>query len=131
MDKKLIARKIVQSMARGLIVLDENLENLKESLEEKNIRIITVPKGMKDSKIKKDYLSRRLFITNNPKDFIDDASSYEYGIISTKKIKFKDESFLVPLISKALSKHKLWSKQHGFIIELDEKGKDKIKNLID
>lgn len=118
-------------MARGLIVLDENVENLKESLEERNIRIITVPKGMKDDKIKRDYLSRRLFITNNPKDFIDDASSYEYGIISTRKISYKGEDFLVPLISKALSKHKLWSKQHGFIIELDEKGKDKIKNLID
>lgn len=131
MDRRLVAKKIVQSMARGLIVLDENLENLKENLEERNIRIITIPKGTKDSEIKKNYLSRRLFLTNNPKDFIDDASSFEYGIISTQSIKYKGENSLAALISRALSKHQLGSKQHGFIIELNDKGDGTVKNLID
>jgi len=131
MDKRLVARKITKSMARGAIVLDENLEHLKEGLTERNMHVFVVPKGMKDEEIIRVYLTHRLFVTNNPKDFINDASSFEYGIISTKKIKYKGENLLVPLISKVLSKYNLWSKKHGFIIKPDEKGKGEIKNLID
>ena len=131
MDKRLVARKITKSMARGAIVLDENLEHLKEGLTERNMHVFVVPKGIKDEEIIRVYLTHRLFVTNNPKDFINDASSFEYGIISTKKIKYKGENLLVPLISKVLSKYNLWSKKHGFIIEPDEKGKGEIKNLID
>jgi len=127
--KNLMAKKIVRAMARGAVVLDENLANLAEGLRNHNIHVLTVPTKMKDEEIKRVYLTRRLFITNNPAHFIDDASSYEYGIISTRKIKYKGEDQLVPLLSKALSKHNLWSRTYGFIIELDEKGDGEIKPL--
>jgi hypothetical protein len=129
LNKDLMAKRIVHAMARGAVVLDENLANLAEGLRNHNIHVISVPKKMDDEEIKRVYLTRRLFITNNPVDFIDDASSYEYGIISTRKIKYKGEDRLVPLISRALTKHKLWSQTYGFIIELDDDGDGEIKPL--
>jgi len=127
--KKVTAKKIVQAMARGAVVLDYNLANLAKGLRSHNMHVLLVPPKMDDEDIKRVYLTRRLFITNNPKHFIDDASSYEYGIISTRNIKYKGEEKLVPLISKALAKYSLWSHQYGFIIELNDKGEGKIKPL--
>jgi len=131
MDKRLIAKRIVQSTTRGVIVLDKNLSNLKESLNDKNIHVITIPQKTKKDEIKKLYLTRRILITNNPQKFIYDASAYEYGIISIKKLKYKNKDFIISIINKILSKYRLFSKYHGFIIEPDEKGRGKIKNLID
>jgi len=129
MNTKSMVKRIVNSMARGVVVLDENLADLAEGLRNHNIHVFTVPAKMSDDEIKRVYLTRRLFITNNPKDFIHDASSFEYGIISTQKIKYKRKESLVPLISVAISKHDLWSQQYGFIIELNDKGKGEIKPL--
>jgi hypothetical protein len=129
MQDKKMAQRIVQAMARGAIVLDYNLANLEKGLREHNMHVLLVPPQMDDKDIKRVYLTRRLFITNNPKHFIDDASSYEYGIISTRNIKYKGEDKLVPLLSRALTKYDLWSHQYGFIIELNDKGEGSIEPL--
>jgi hypothetical protein len=112
---------IKQAMARGFLVLDENLENLEQELIKRNIKIVKVKKGLKDPFIKENILPGRIFVTNNSKDFIDDASSYQYGIIATEKIKFKDPKNLAKKISDEIIKNKLWSKPYGFILELSEK----------
>lgn len=124
-----MAKRIIHAMARGVVVLDENLAHLAEGLKNHNMHVITVPAKMDDDEIKRVYLTRRLFITNNPEHFIDDASSYEYGIISTRKIKYKRAEQLVPLLSKALSHHSLWARTYGFILELDDKGNGEVKPL--
>lgn len=129
--EKAMATRIVQGMARGVVVLDYNLANLAEGLRSRNIHVLLVPPTMEDDDIKRVYLTRRLFITNNPQHFVDDASSYEYGIISTKNVKYKGEEKLVPLISRALTRHSLWSSHGGFIIELNDKGEGEIKPLQD
>ena len=118
------------SMARGILILDENVQHLEEPLKDRNI-IIRIPKsGMSDDDIKKDLLSKRIFVTNNSKDFIPDASSYEYGIIATEGVS-KDAETLSSMISRALSEHKLWSKRTGFILVLSETGQHRLEDLTD
>ena len=108
------------SMTRGIVVLDENLENIAESLREKNLRVLNILSGMSDELIKQTVLSGRIFITNNSKDFIKDARSLEYGIISTEAVKDKTPENLSFLISRAIIEHSLWSKKHSFIVKLTD-----------
>ena len=62
--KKPISEKVrdVVAMARGAVVLDENLADLAEGLRSRNIHVLTVPAKMDDEEIKRVYLTRRLFI---------------------------------------------------------------------
>lgn len=126
--KKSISQHIV-SMARGILVLDENLFSLSRALEEKNIRIIKVETGMKDDFIQKHTLPGRIFVTNNSKDFIGGAKAFEYGIISTEHTKSKDPEYLSDLISREIIKNELWSKLNGFILILRDNGKSSFKEL--
>lgn len=139
-DKEKVVHEIVDrykvsinriSMARGVLVLDENVKHLEVPLMNLNIRVIKPPKSdMTDEDIKKSLLLKRILVTNNSQDFISDASVYEYGIIATEGIS-KDAEFLASMISKAIIKHSLWSKGHGFILILSETGIHRLEDLID
>jgi hypothetical protein len=122
---------IKDAMSRGRLVLVENLENIAQELRSRNLIVIQPPKGMNDDDIKEKLLSGRLFVTNNPKDFINDASSFEFGIISTEKIKFKDPKKLSKLISDAIISHNLWSQHLPFILTLHENKKHTLKYFKD
>jgi hypothetical protein len=125
---KSLAQHVI-SMARGILVLDENLLSLKQALEEYNIRIIPVISGKSDQYIKEHSLPGRIFITNNAKDFKEDARSFEYGIISTENIKFKDPKSLAEKIHNEIIKNKLWSKTKGFILTLKDGERSTFREL--
>lgn len=110
------------SMARGIVVLDENTNSISDALRDKNLRVLNVMPGMDDELIKQTVLSGRIFITNNSIDFVYDAKKLEYGIISTENIADKDPKRLAQLISQAIIEHSLWAKKHGFIVRLSESG---------
>ncbi|MBF0473971.1 MAG: hypothetical protein HQK93_09625, partial [Nitrospirae bacterium] len=111
----------LSEMARGVLVVDENLKGIEPFLIKRNIRVVIPESGMKDQKIKETILPHRIFITNNAKDFIDDIISYEYGIISTDNLKSKDPENLAKLISDVIIKYSLWS-VHQFVITLKNDG---------
>lgn len=75
-----------QSMARASLVVDENIDHLAGPLREANFRIRVPKKGMSDEDIKELMLDNAIFVTNNSKDFIDDAPIYNYGIIGLEAI---------------------------------------------
>lgn len=129
MNTKISARNIL-AMARGVVVVDENISGIESELLKRNIKVISIPKGTDDEIIKQVYLPRRILITTNSAHFIDDASSYEYGIIALDHLKFKDSKNMAVLVSKALIKHQLWAKGHGFILRLNDKGEGTIENLV-
>jgi len=110
------------SMARGIVVLDENVEAIADSLRNRNLRVLKVMPGMSDDLIKQTVLSGRIFITNNTQDFIYDAKTLEYGIISTEAVKDKEPNKLAQLISDAIIKHSLWAKKHSFLVRLSDSG---------
>jgi hypothetical protein len=120
--------KHVISMARGIVILDENLFALSKELESQGMRVLKVKSGLKDKEIIEHSLSGRIFITNNSKDFIDDASDLEYGIIATENVS-KDPKFLSKLISDEIIKNKIWSKKKGFILFLNNNKKSIFKQL--
>jgi len=115
------------SMARGTIVVDENLENLGVFLAKRNIKVIKIPEGTCDYSILNDYLSGRIFITANTKDFIKEISSIEFGLISADKLKLTPEN-LAKSISDAIIQYSLWSKR-AFLLVLHRDNKHEFKDF--
>jgi hypothetical protein len=119
---------ISYSMARGTIVVDENLENLIQCLADRNIKIIKVPKGTSDYTILNTYLSGRVFVTANTKDFIKEISSIEFGLISADNLKNTPPETLAKIISEVIIKYALWSKR-AFLLVLHKNGKHEFKDF--
>jgi len=121
--------KKVAAMARGTLVVDENLEPLAPFLEAKNIRIIVPERKMSDEKIIKTLLANRIIVTNNSDDFKNKASSFDYGIIATENVNIKQLDTLAAMISDAIIEHELWSIRHGFMLILMKNGKHTLEAL--
>jgi hypothetical protein len=127
-------RYFYMMMGRGALVVDENLVKLIPSLREINIHVSTPRSGMKDKEIAEELLFNRIFVTNNTKDFLKYAPGLSIGIISLEGLKFIDSdkthnNKTVDVISKAIIKHKIWSRKNGFYLELKEDGKHKFQEF--
>ncbi|MBI4819058.1 MAG: hypothetical protein HY791_22490 [Deltaproteobacteria bacterium] len=114
------------AMARGYVVLDENLRGLAPALRARNIRVIEPPSGTSDEDIKERFLPGRIFITNNAKDFEEDVSSFEFGLIAVQT-SFIDSmpgagNKTVKAISDAIQRHGLWALQRGFVVTVNDNG---------
>lgn len=133
MDTYKMASRV--AMAKGTVVVDENVQFLAPMLRAVNIRTIVPRSGMDDDDIVEQLLSNRMIVTRNSKDFVDKASSYDFGIVSLDALAFIDsdenpaKNKTVQLISKALIDFGLWSKRHGFLIELHDDGKHAYRDL--
>lgn len=123
-------KKIVLAMARGTIVLDENLFHLEDLLRDINVRVVKPRASMTDARIIQELLSNRILITNNSKDFISKAAAYDYGIIATEFLSSKDPEGIVQKIHEALIDLELWSRRHGFIVKLKDSGPPDFKALL-
>ena len=129
MGKSLIKALQTIAMARGTVVIDENLRNLANPLQDKNIRTRLPPLGMSDDKIAHDYLPNRVFITNNSKDFIKYAPQFDIGIIATESLKSLDAENLADMISDVITEYSIWSLRHGFILHLKDDGRHEMVPL--
>jgi len=122
-------------MARGFLIVDENVSFLEKPLEEANFHVGTPGKGLDDAKIKKLLLGKRIIVTKNTKDFLDDAPVYDYGIIGLEALPFIDSSpsyaqnTTAKLISKAYREFELHSEKTGFLLMLKPDGKHVFKRL--
>jgi hypothetical protein len=127
-------RKVV-GMARGYLVVDENVLALAEPLAKLNIHVITPSRGMKDEKIAKELLGGRIIVTKNPDDFVELAPVYDFGIIALDNLKYIDTSndasknATVKAINAAIVKHKLWGKPKAFKVTLKDQGASTIEDL--
>lgn len=72
------------------LVLDENLSVLYDSLRDFGFKVLIYPKGLKDSELV-PFLTNKILITNNSKDFVIDALVHDFDIIGTESIKFIDD----------------------------------------
>jgi hypothetical protein len=110
-------------MARGYVVLDENLYELESALEKCNLHVITPEPGMADRNIAKKLLGGRILITKNSKDFVKLAPIYDFGIIALENLKYIDPSKndtnqTANLISGILSEANLWSRRGAFLVTI-------------
>lgn len=124
MDTDIInALKRCIGMARGVVVLDENILELEMSLTKLNMHVVTPEPGMADHKIAKKLLGGRILITKNSKDFIKLAPIYDFGIIALENLKYIDPSeeqtnSTANLISDIMVEANLWSKRSSFIVSI-------------
>lgn len=130
-----LANALRVSTRKPRIVLDENLQGLAPALNEK-FTVTAVPSGMKDDQIKDTYLyqSGQVIITRNTKDFVEDASAYEYGVVSLEALRFIDpapsfaKNGTAQLIHKAFRDHRLDLIRRAFLCVLY---RDKQSSLVD
>jgi hypothetical protein len=122
-------------MARATIVVDENVSSLMSALREANFRVITPSKGLDDHEIKKNILAHRMLVTNNTKDFLDDAPVLDYGIIGLEALGFIDsasnykDNKIAQMISKAVSEFDLISERSGYVLMLKPNSQHVFKRL--
>jgi len=119
-------------MARATLVVDENVSALAQPLKEHfNFRTVVPSSGLADEKIKNDLLGHRILVTNNTKDFVDDAPRFDYGIISLQELPFIDKAqtaknMTCKMISDAVIKYKLVSRGTHFVLTLKKDGKHRL-----
>lgn len=124
-----------RQLARGVVVLDAGLDGLKSALREANILVVECPEAVADDKQRETLLSHRILITRRPDEFIDDAPVHEFGIVSVGKLRCIDchpryrENQTAKLISRALSRYRLWAKGARFLLELREEGEHRLQPL--
>ena len=122
-------------MARGFLVVDENVSFLEHPLEQANFHVDTPDKGLSDAKIKKRMLGNRVLVTKNTKDFLDDAPVYDYGIIGLEALSFVDpapkyeQNKTAQMISSAYREFELHSERSGFVLMLRPDGNHLFKRL--
>ena len=123
--RELVHRQRV-AMARGVLVLDEDLQALESALRARNIRVIRPPVGTSDDAIKEHFLPGRILVTRNVRDFENDVSSYEFGLIGVTTSFIDPEpgpaNKTVKAISDAIQQHGLWALGRGFIVLVSDNG---------
>ena len=120
----------ILQVTRGVLVVDENLQDLIKELRERDILIVKKRQDMDDEYFKTQILPDRIFVTNHSKDFILDATSYGYKLIGTEEVS-KDAKTLAKIISDALINCSLWTKRHCWILTLKPDGNHVLTNLVD
>jgi len=122
-------------MARGKIVVDENVSQLVPALKGMNFYVSIPKSGTPDEEMLNDLLFGRIFVTRNTKDFLKYAPMFNIGIISLEGLDFIDDekdptkNRTTALISEAIMQYKLWSKNDGFLLELKKNEKHKFTAL--
>jgi len=124
------------NLARGVVVLDDNVRELKAALRDANILVVVPASGtLADEDWRDHLLFHRILVTTAPDDFKYDAPVYEYGIIALNKLKVIDsaptrrKNRTVRLISRAMSRYKLWARGAKFLLEIRDDGKHLLEEL--
>jgi hypothetical protein len=124
---------LVSGMARGKVMLDQNINDLKKPLEDQNFRVI-VPEMLQyakkpDDKLAAEHLSNSIFITENYDDFVPLARKHEFGIIGVPQHAKVDRDKIASLISKAVVRHKVWSQTRPFKLLIHGDGTSEFRYL--
>ena len=120
----------ILQVTRGVLVVDENLQDLIKELRERDIIIIEKHSDEDDESFKRRILTDRMFVTDKSKDFVMDATSYVYKLIGTEEVS-KEAKTLAKIISDALINYSLWTKRHCWILKLKPDGNHTLINLVD
>jgi len=133
-DPKDISRmlKSIQAKRRGILLLDRDLSDLAPALFECEIQVIKANGNQADdNKLKDLYLPDRIFVTARSTEFVDDASTFEYSIISCDLVSELDAHDLATMISLAIIENKFWykAKINSWLLKLDPLGEHETMEL--
>lgn len=129
------AENVRTGMSRAVLVVDESVNQLAAPLAGANFRVKQPKAGMTDEQIKEDLLEHRVLVTRNTKDFLKDASRFEYGIIGLEGLPFIDESTAysqnttAQMIADAWVEFSLNAERYGYVLMLKPDGKHVFKRI--
>ena len=98
-------------------MLDDSTRVLEDSLSDLNIVVIVPPANSID-KHRRVYLAGRILVTTCADRYVEDATSYEFGLIGMPKGMMADPVTAAKAISRAIVKHGLWALGHSFVLNL-------------
>jgi hypothetical protein len=113
------------SRGKPPLFLDENLLNLKAPLQEKGFTVLTPKSGKLDPEILAEDLPGRIFVTNNPRDFLYSASLLDFSIIDTTHVT-EDPQNLAEMIARAWVDYSLKAEHPAFLRVLKQNGRHEL-----
>jgi len=120
--------------AKITILLDENLFMLKDGLKDAGLKVITIASGTPDEKII-ELAEGLAILTKNSQDFLEDAVSGDFDVISVEGIKYLDtdktrKNQTVKKIINAIRDSGLYLKKGHFNLIVKDDGSFHLKELI-
>lgn len=116
------------------ILLDENLRGLEQALEHDGFKVVMFPQGISDEILK--YKARGwAILTNNSKDFVDDAVRHDYDVIGIEDVKFVDDkpdrtNETVRKVSNAVRRSQLATRKGNFWLKVRNDGSFHLAQLV-
>jgi hypothetical protein len=115
------------------ILLDENLSVLEAALEDDGFKVVLLPQGLSDEVLKRKAKGWAI-LTQNSKDFVDDAVRYDDDVIAVEDIRFVDHkqdrtNETVRKISAAVRRSKIATTKGNFALRVRDNGTFHLEQL--
>ena len=117
------------SRGKTPLFLDENLLALREPLEKKGFNVLVPRSGKKDGDILAEDLPGRIFITNNPRDFLYSAAQLDFSIVDTTHVS-KDPQTLAEIIARSWVDYSLKGEHPAFYLVLQPNGRHELSTML-
>ncbi len=121
--------KLTLNRGKTPIFLDENLLALREPLEKKGFNVLVPRSGKTDEDILTEDLPGRIFVTNNPRDFLYSASQLDFSIVDTTHVS-KDPQTLADLIARSWVDYSLKAEHPAFYLVLQPNGRHELATML-
>ncbi len=121
--------RLALSRGKTPIFLDENLLALRTPLEKKGFNVLLPHSGKKDEDLLLEDLPGRIFVTNNPRDFLYSASQLDFSIIDTTHVS-KDPQLLAEAIARSWVDYSLKAEHPSFYLVLQPNGRHELTTLL-
>jgi hypothetical protein len=114
-------------LSRGKVplFLDANLLHVKAPLVKKGFTVLTQKLGKLDQEMLAEDLPGRIFVTNNPRDFLYSASLLDFSIIDTTHVT-QDPQNLAEMIARAWVDYSLKAEHPAFLLVLRQNGRHEL-----
>lgn len=103
-------------------MIEAVLVGLKEQLGKKGFNVLVPKPGKSDAEILAEDLPGRIFVTNNPRDFLYSASLLDFSLIDTTHVS-KDPETLADIIARAWVDYSLKAEHPAFYLVLPQDGR--------
>jgi len=131
-----IVDDVVEMSKQGYftILLDEQLTALEAALEDDGFKVITLPAGTSDEVLKAKAKGWAI-LTQNSKDFTDDAVRFDYDVIAVENIRYIDAkkdrtNNTVRKISDAVRRSRIAVTKGNFCLKVRDDGSFHLVQLI-
>ena len=116
------------------ILLDENMRVLEAALEDDGFKVVVPPQGLPDDALKRKARGWAI-LTQNSKDFLEDAVRFDYDIIAVEDIRFVDDrpdrsNAMVRKISSAVRRSMLATRKGNFLLKVRDNGSFHLQQLV-